>query len=71
MTFCAGLRETQHKMYSEKANVRKGEYGMKIEDDITKEFLNNILASMEGGLFTIDKEAKITSFNRAAEKILN
>ena len=56
-------------MYSEKAKVHKGEYGMKIEDDITKEFLNNILASMEGGLFTIDKEAKITSFNRAAEKI--
>jgi len=42
---------------------------MKIEDDSTQEFLNNILASMEGGLFTIDKEARITSFNRAAEKI--
>ncbi|MHC4206289.1 MAG: two-component system sensor histidine kinase NtrB [Planctomycetota bacterium] len=42
---------------------------MKIEDDSTKEFLNNILSSMEGGLFTIDKEARITSFNRAAEKI--
>ena len=42
---------------------------MKIEDGSTKEFLNNILASMEGGLFTIDKDARITSFNRAAEKI--
>ncbi|NIO38459.1 PAS domain S-box protein [Candidatus Bathyarchaeota archaeon] len=42
---------------------------MKIEDDIAKEFLDNILASMQGGLFTIDKDARITSFNRAAEKI--
>ena len=42
---------------------------MKIEEEITKEFLDNILASMQGGLFTIDKDARITSFNRAAEKI--
>ncbi len=42
---------------------------MKIEDEITKEFLDNILASMQGGLFTIDKNARITSFNRAAEMI--
>ncbi len=42
---------------------------MKIKDEITKEFLDNILASMHGGLFTIDKDARITSFNRAAEKI--
>jgi len=42
---------------------------VKIEEEITKEFLNNILASMHGGLFTIDKDARITSFNRAAEKI--
>lgn len=42
---------------------------MKIEDDIAKEFLDNILASMQGGLFTIDKDARITSFNRAAEQI--
>jgi len=46
-----------------------GEFGVKIEDEITKEFLDNILASMEGGLFTIDTDARITSFNRAAEKI--
>lgn len=56
-------------MCSEKADARKGEFGMKIEDGSTKEFLNSILASMEGGLFTIDTEARITSFNRAAEKI--
>ncbi|MHC4587195.1 MAG: PAS domain S-box protein, partial [Planctomycetota bacterium] len=42
---------------------------MKIEDEITKEYLNNILASMQGGLFTIDKDARITSFNHAAEMI--
>lgn len=42
---------------------------MKIEDENTKEFLDNILASMHGGLFTIDKDARITSFNRAAERI--
>ncbi len=40
-----------------------------IENGSTKEFLDNILASMEGGLFTIDKEARITTFNRAAERI--
>jgi len=38
-------------------------------DKITKEFLDNILASMEEGIFTIDKNARITSFNRAAEEI--
>lgn len=42
---------------------------MKIEDETAKEFLDNILASMEGGLFTIDKDARITTFNRAAENI--
>ena len=42
---------------------------MKIDDEITKEFLDNILASMHGGLFTIDKDARITSFNRSAERI--
>ena len=42
---------------------------MKKEDEITKEFLDNILESMEGGVFTIDKNARITSFNRAAEEI--
>ncbi|MHC4476605.1 MAG: two-component system sensor histidine kinase NtrB [Planctomycetota bacterium] len=42
---------------------------MKIEDETAKEFLDNILASMDEGLLTIDKEARITTFNRAAEKI--
>lgn len=40
-----------------------------MEDEITKEFLDNILASMEGGVFTVDKDVRITTFNRAAEKI--
>jgi PAS domain S-box-containing protein len=40
-----------------------------IEDETPKEFLNSILASMQGGLFTIDKDARITSFNRSAERI--
>ena len=39
------------------------------DDEITKEFLENILESMEGGIFTVDKNARITSFNRAAEEI--
>ena len=39
------------------------------ENTDTKEFLNNILQSMEGGVLTIDKNARITSFNRSAEEI--
>lgn len=39
------------------------------EAEITKEFLQNVLESMEGGILTTDKEGKITSFNLAAEKI--
>ena len=42
---------------------------MDIEGQAAKEFLDNILASMDEGLLTIDKDARITSFNRAAEKI--
>ncbi len=42
---------------------------MSKETEITKEFLENILESIEGGVFTIDKNARITSFNRAAEEI--
>ncbi len=38
-------------------------------ENITKEFLLNILESMDGGILTIDKNARITSFNRAAEEI--
>ncbi|MFQ6070197.1 MAG: nitrogen regulation protein NR(II) [Candidatus Aminicenantales bacterium] len=39
------------------------------KEEITKEFLNSILESMEGGVFTVDKDSRITTFNRAAEKI--
>ncbi|MCK4645211.1 MAG: PAS domain S-box protein [Candidatus Aminicenantes bacterium] len=42
---------------------------MRKKDEVTKELLENILASMEGGIFTIDKNARITTFNRAAEEI--
>ena len=42
---------------------------MKIEDETAKQFLDNILASMDEGLFTTDRDARITAFNRAAEKI--
>lgn len=42
---------------------------MRKEDEITKEFLDNILASIEEGVLTIDKKTRITSFNRAAEEI--
>jgi PAS domain S-box-containing protein len=36
---------------------------------ITTEFLANILESMEGGVLTIDKDFRITSFNHSAEEI--
>jgi PAS domain S-box-containing protein len=39
------------------------------EDGITKEFLESIMESMEGGVLTIDKDCRITSFNRSAEEI--
>ncbi|UCE42632.1 MAG: PAS domain S-box protein [Candidatus Aminicenantes bacterium] len=39
------------------------------ENDITKEFLNIILQSMEGGVLAIDKNLKITFFNQSAEEI--
>jgi PAS domain S-box-containing protein len=42
---------------------------LKKEDEITKELLENILQSMDGGVFTTDKNARITSFNRSAEEI--
>jgi PAS domain S-box-containing protein len=37
--------------------------------EITKEYLINILESMDGGILAIDKNGKITSFNRSAEEI--
>lgn len=42
---------------------------MKKNGDISKEFLNNILESIEGGVLTVDKDLKITTFNHAAEEI--
>ncbi|MFC2163998.1 PAS domain S-box protein [Acidobacteriota bacterium] len=39
------------------------------EDGITKELLENILESMEGGVLTIDKDCRVTTFNRSAEEI--
>lgn len=42
---------------------------MKKRGDISKEFLNNILESIEGGVLTVDKNLKITTFNHAAEEI--
>ena len=36
---------------------------------VTKEFLENILSSIEGGVVTIDKNGRITTFNRSAEEI--
>ena len=49
--------------------MRKGETGVPLRSQHAREFLDRILESMEEGLFTINKEAKITSFNRAAERI--
>ncbi|UCC39081.1 MAG: PAS domain S-box protein, partial [Candidatus Aminicenantes bacterium] len=39
------------------------------EGEIPKEFLENILESMDGGVLTINKKRRITSFNRSAEEI--
>jgi PAS domain S-box-containing protein len=39
------------------------------QKEITKEFLENILESMDGGMLTINKKGIITSFNRSAEEI--
>ena len=42
---------------------------MKKENANTKEFLENILESMDGGVLTLDKNGRITSFNNSAEEI--
>jgi len=39
------------------------------EDQITKEFLENIFESLEGGVLAIDKNCRVTAFNRSAEEI--
>ncbi len=38
------------------------------ENERTKEFWENVFDSMEGGVLTIDKEARITAFNPSAEE---
>jgi len=42
---------------------------LKKEDSDTKESLENILESIDGGVLTLDKKRRITSFNRSAEEI--
>ena len=42
---------------------------MKEMDEITKDFLENIIESMEGGVLAVNKDSKITLFNRSAEEI--
>ena len=42
---------------------------MTAQETNTKEFLENILESMEGGVLTVDKNGKVTSFNGSAEEI--
>jgi PAS domain S-box-containing protein len=39
------------------------------EDKITEEFYRNLLESMEGGVLAVDRNSKITYFNRSAEEI--
>ena len=39
------------------------------KDNLLQELLDNIIASIEGGIFTVDKNSRITSFNRSAEEI--
>lgn len=39
------------------------------KEDPSKDFCKSILESMDGGVLTIDKEKRITSFNRSAEEI--
>ena len=42
---------------------------MSTNGEITKELLESIFESMEGGVLTVDKSGIITSFNRSAEEI--
>jgi PAS domain S-box-containing protein len=49
--------------------IPEGDTALSKEDKSTKEFLENILESIDGGVFTVDRNGRITSFNRAAEEI--
>jgi len=42
---------------------------LKKENANKKEFLENVLESMDGGVLTLDKNGRITSFNNSAEEI--
>ncbi len=48
----------------------EGEIRVGNKNGVTRKFLENILDSMEGGILTVDKNMRITTFNRAAEEIL-
>lgn len=48
--------------------VLEGGIELSKENELTKEFYENLLESMEGGIFTVDKKGKITSFNHSAEE---
>jgi PAS domain S-box-containing protein len=42
---------------------------LRTESDIDKEFLEDLLDSLEGGVLAVDRNMKVTAFNRAAEEI--
>lgn len=48
--------------------VLEGVTELSKEKEFTKEFFENILESMEGGILTVDKKGRITSFNHSAEE---
>jgi PAS domain S-box-containing protein len=49
--------------------MKKGGIILDNKDKTSREFLENIIESIEGGVLTIDTNGKITSFNRSAEEI--
>jgi PAS domain S-box-containing protein len=49
--------------------VRKGETVLTETLELTNGYLENILESMAGGILTIDRNGRITWFNRSAEEI--
>jgi two-component system NtrC family sensor kinase len=42
---------------------------LRADNDVTKEFLENLLDSLEGGVLAVDRDMRIIAFNRAAEEI--
>jgi len=42
---------------------------LRTEDHGAKEFLENLLDSLEGGVLAVDRNMRVTAFNRAAEEI--